>query len=229
MTIEEYQTLTGITVSTSQVALVTAQIERTRAILEDMLGFTLDEDLIDEDQLNEIGKTKVDCPFPSDSLTLDPADAIVFAYRLFPYNQNDDYLAIDPASEIHKVKLVKDGVTYLTLDADQYRAQFKNNIIKFLEQVKCWCSCFDYCKYVQLAVDATWLWDEDSLPSDLKYVWCDMITYYSDLKKDVKSETLGPHSYTKADTIPVELKERNIAVIKKYAGPNGSIKRSPTI
>ncbi len=58
-----------------------------------------------------------------------------------------------------------------------------------------------------------------------------MITFYSNLKRDIRSQTLGPHSYTKfqkADVPPQEDKE-NISVIKKYAGQHGSVKRIHTI
>lgn len=229
MTVEEYKNLTGITVSASREKLVYAQIQRTQAILENMLGYSLEFDLLDLNEYEEEGQLDDTCPCSCTDTDpdLDPADAVVFAYRLFPYNAKDRYLSIDPASSIHAVKLVKNGVTYKTLDEDDYRLDSKRGIIKFLEQCDRWCSCKLVCDCVQLAVDATWLWPEDEMPIDLQTVWADMVTYYADGKKDVRSETLGPHSYTKFDRQKPETISENMAVIQRYAGPNGTASRMP--
>ena len=230
MTIAEYETLTGINVPSSSEAFVLAQLNKSQRILESMLGFTLDPTKVNTNQYTEIGKTQSDCPCPSDSLVLDAPDAIINAYRLFSYNSKDQFLSIDPATAIHKVKLVKDGVTYLTLDADEYRGEYKNGLIKYLEQIRCWCNCQCLCKYVQLAVDADWVWPTGSnIPSDLLDILAEMGTYYSDNKNNIKSETLGSHSYTKFDNDKPEYTTENLAIIKKYAGPNGSVYRTITI
>jgi hypothetical protein len=230
MTIAQYQTLTGITVPASQVAYVEAQIRRTQRILEEMLGYTLDETLVDENQYTETGKTSSECPCPQSVGTLLAPDAVVYAYRLFPYNAKDTFLSIDPATVIHKVKLVKDSVTYRTLDADEYRGQVNRGLIKYLEQIECWCSCNCDCDGMQLAVDADWVWaDEDDIPEALLDVWADMVTTYSDPKDGIKSETLGSHSYTRFDQEKPEYQSHNLSVIKRFAGPLGSVKRTPTI
>ncbi len=231
MDLAEYQLLSGLTVTEARQSLVEAQITRTQRILEGLLGFTLDPALYDSNKYAETGKTQTDCPCPSTTLTLDDPDAVVFAYRLFPYNTKDAYLAIDPATTIHAVKLIKDGVTYKTLDLDEYRAEFKNDIIKYLQQIKKWCGCWVECPYSQLAVDATWLWGDGDIPDDLNQVWAEMVTYYSDEKKDLISETMGPHSYRKHNqtATPPEQEKHNSPVITKYAGPNGSTKRNVTV
>lgn len=225
MNISEFQTLTGISVSSADESRYTAMIRRTQRMLESILGFTLDPDLYDNNQYTESGKTTSECPCPSDTLTLDDPDAVVFAYRLYPYNRLDKFLALDPASAIHKVKLVKENVTYKTLESDEFRAHYKNGIIKYLEQIQCWCwdNC-DCCDQLQLAIDATWLWSNGNIPQDLLDIWTDMIVFYSDQKNNIKQETLGPHSYTKFDNKPPEQLSFNQAILKKYSGPNGVFK-----
>lgn len=230
MDIAKYEELTGTTVPAAKQTFFLAQIKRTQRILESMLGFTLDSALFNDNEYIELGKTKTECPCPDDNLELDPADDVVFAYRLFPYNQKDAYLAIDPATSIHKVKLVKDGVTYRTLDADEYRGEVKQGLIKFLQQIRCWCTNLTCgCSQMQLAVDATWVWDEGEIPDDLMQIWADMVTAYTDMKANIKSETLGSHSYTKFDNSYPEDYPENIAVITKYAGPHASLRRTITL
>ncbi len=232
MNIDLYEELTGSTVANSKRAFIQSRIKYTQAILEDLLGFTLDGSLYNINHYTETGKTASECPCPSDDLDLNDPDEVVFAYRLFPYNYKDKYLMIDPASEVHAVKLVKDGVTYKTFETDEYRKHYKFDLIKFLEEINCcWCTkayCEEYCKQMQLAVDATWVWASDSIPDDLNYIWVEMIDYYKDKNKDVISQTLGSHSYRKDTTAP-EQKSRNLNIIRKYAGPLGNASRIPTV
>lgn len=234
MNISKYQELTGITVDDSDTALVTAQIRRTKTILESMLGYSLDKQKASENQYEEKGKATVDCIFRGsifdvDDLDLADPDQVVGSYRLFSYNKADQFFSVDPFTKLHAVKLVfvkmgdePNGITHKTFDDGKVRVHKDGVITKYIERCKeCLCSCAcDNC--VQLAVDADWL-NEDCLPEDLLYIWADMVTYYTDCKKNIKSETLGTHSYTK-ETVdkPEELPE-SLAIIKKYAGPNGSV------
>lgn len=230
MDIAQYQTITGLTVPASKQAFVLAQIGKTQRILESMLGFTLDATLVNENQYVETGKTTFECPCPSDNMTLTDPDPVITAYRLFPYNEKDKYLSIDPATAIHAVKLVKDDVTYRTLDADDYRKQMNRGLVRFLEQIHCWCNCHFGCKQMQLAVDADWVWpDAGNIPADLLDVWAEMTTYYSDQKRSIKAETLGSHRYEKFDKEEPESFDYNQAIIKRYAGPLGSIRLTVTI
>lgn len=223
MNITEYQELSGINVASKDVDRVTATISKTQKILEGMLGYSLDTR--DTNEYDEIGKTITECPCDINLDNLSAPDSVEFAYRLFTYREDDKYLSIDPATVIYAVKLVKDGVTVKTLDSDDYRAHFKNGLIKFIERRKLWCDV--ECEFVQLAVDAEWAFEE--VPDDLSYIWADMITYYSDLNKDIKSQVLGTHSYTKFDNREPENKSENLSIIKKYAGPNGSLNRTVTV
>jgi hypothetical protein len=232
MTINEYQTITGTTVASADVTRVTAQITRAQRVLETLIGFTLDPAHVNDNQYDEIGKTAQECPCPLDLNVddLDAPDAVVKAYRTYIFNKRDGYIAIDPASTVHAVKLVKDGVTFRTLDPDEYRVEFVNGFTKYIKRCEDFCFCVtNDCYCTQLAVDATWLWDgtTSDIPDDLLQIWAEMTTFYSDLKQNIKSQTLGSHSYTKFDKTPPEKLEHNLAVIKNYAGPNGSATQNP--
>jgi len=235
MNLTKYEEITGLTVPTARQAFVTAQLNKTRRVLERLLGFTLVSASVNTNQYTETGKTQSECPCPSTTATYDDPDAVIGAYRLFPYNPKDRHLLIDPASAINKVKLVNGSVTYRTFEADEFRPNLLHGFIKSLEVVNCcWtaCNCGCNCHQVQLAVDANWLWEDagavSTIPDDLLDVWAEMTTYYSDSKKDIKSETLGPHSYSKKDSGYPEEMLANLAIIKKYAGPLGSVKRALT-
>lgn len=234
MTLEQYESLTGITVPDSQVAVVEAQLNRVKAILETMLGYTLSpDDEGDEPRLtnlyNELGISPLECSCSSvDTDNLNPADEVEYAYRLYRYNFKDKYLFVDPFTSVHKVKLVKDGVTIKVLDPDEYRVQYgRDGIAKYIEVCDdCFCVC-DCRDCVQLAVDANWCFE--TLPDDLLYVWADMVTYYANCKQDIKSESIGAHSYTKFDNVKPETIPTNVAVLQRYAGPYGSLTVTPTV
>lgn len=240
MDLSKYQELTGITVSSGRSGLVQAQIKRTKSILETMLGFTLTPDNVESNLYNELGKSRDDCACPSVSIDdedLDDPDEVVGAYRLFTFNDFDKFLHIDPFTAINKVKLVyirqgdgNNGVTLKTFDSDNVRVDIgRDGIGKYIEICRdCRCKC-DCDKCVQLAVDAEWVWKEsDKFPDDLLYVWADMVTWYVDPKKDVKSESITTHSYTKFDRTTPESEPHNLSVIQKYAGPHGSATVNPT-
>lgn len=241
MDLSTYQSLTGITVPASQQARVTAQIARTQSMLETLLGYTLSEDSVTTNLYNELGKTTNECACPSAAVEdtsnlLDP-DTVTGAYRLYDYNDLDKYLHIDPFSRINKVKLVyikqgtgTNGVTIRTFDDEEIRIDIdRDGIGKYIQMCDdCTCIC-DCVECVQLAVDAEWLWDDqDNIPLELKYLWTEMITYYSDNKKDIKSESITSHSYSKFETVSPETEPHNVAVLRRYAGPYGSVAIMPT-
>jgi len=236
MNLAEYQTLTGITVASADTARVTAMITRVQSMLETMLGFTLTTADVTTNLYNELGKTTQSCFCPSVDLeNLDPPDAVVGAYRLFSYNEYDKYFHIDPFSRINRVKLVyiqqgagDNGITIKTFSAADLRINYgREGFAKYIEHcLDCLCGC-DCQDCVQLAVDAEWLWPDD-IPTDLQYVWADMVTFYSDDKKSgIKSESIDTHSYTRFDKTPPEAEPQNLAIIKRYAGPYGSVTVMP--
>lgn len=236
MDLDKYQELTGVTVSSSEEALITSQIRRTRSMLETMLGFTLDPAKVNKNLYNELGKTQLECacPLPANADLLDPDD-VVNAYRMFRYNDLDKYFHVDPFLRVHSVKLVyveqgedSDGVTIKTFLTDEVRLSIgRDGIGKYIEHCRtcrCICSC-THC--VQIAVDADWL-NASCLTDDLLYVWTDMVTYYADCKRNIKSESIDTHSYTKFEKLVPETEPTNLAIIKRYAGPYGSVMVMPT-
>lgn len=236
MDIAKYQELTGITVPEANIALVTAQIRRTQSLLEGMLGYTLQKSKVNTNYYEEAGKTTdTDCGCGEVDGELSDPDEVVTAYRLFKHNKKDSYFPIDPFTKVNAVKLVyirmgdePNGVTLRTFESDNLRVVYKNGYGKYVQNCPdCLCDC-DCSSCVQLAVDADWLYD-DCLPSELEYLWADMVTFYSDPKNGIKSETLGPHSYTKFDGTPVESISSNLTIIRKYAGPNGSVYQTITV
>lgn len=236
MDIEKYQALTGITLDSSELAFTTAQIRKTRTTLENMLGFSLLKSKAGENQYVEEGKATVDCIFRGtiwdiDDLELTAPDEVQGSYRLFTYRKADQLFAVDPFTTLYKVKLVfikageePNGITHKTFEDGRMRVHREGSITKYIERCKeCLCSCYcDTC--VQLAVDANWL-NEDCLPEDLMYIWADMVTFSSDQKGDIKSETLGTHRYEKFERERPEFLSENMKIIQKYAGPNGSVMR----
>ena len=236
MNLTKYQELTGIVVSEADENLVNAQIRRTRGILESMLGFTLDPNKTNTNIYNEVGKVQNEYSCPNvDISELLPADDVINAYRLYNYNEFDKYFFIDPFLAVHKVKLayIKPGypdessITIKTFDNDEVRIQYgRDSVGKFIEKIKKfyfnWLSCNCSSMHVQLAVDADWMF-QDCLPEDLLYIWADMITYEVDCKKDIRSESIEGHSYTKFDRVSPVTESQNLAIIKKYAGPYGSV------
>lgn len=232
MNLEEYEKLMGITIPESKRVYMEAQIKRVQTKLESLLGFTLKASHI----YTELGKTQVECVCPDIPQTLLPADEVKGIIKIFPYNYKDKFLHIDPFLEVYTVKLGKvtenkGFVTYKTFESftKQYMSQ---GIGKYIEKCQtCFCDC-DCKDCVQLIVDADWVdfTDEESdIPDDLLYLWCDMINYYADPTKDIKSESVDGHSWSKGDIKPPEELIENKLILNKYAGPYGSITRIPTI
>jgi hypothetical protein len=207
-------------------------------MLETMLGFTLGPSAsVTQNVYNELGISEQDCFCPSvDIENLLPPDPVIGAYRLFRYNENDKFFHIDPASTIYKTKLVfikegtgDNGITLKTFEADEVRMQYNNNEwVKYIEHcINCLCTC-ECNECVQLAVDADWLWaNTTDIPDELLYIWVDMITYYSDLKNKIKSESIDTHSYSRDTLERPEVNAYNLSVIRKYAGPYGSAATMP--
>lgn len=223
MTIEEYTQLTGITPTNE--ALLTARIAKTQAILELLLGYTLDPEKVMDNHYVELGKTEAACScWDINEAALQPPDEVMGAYRLFPYSSEDSYLAIDPASSVYAVKLVHNNITVKTLDPDDYCVIYKNGVAKYIEQRTWFCSCQQPCGCSQLAVDAEWLWVED-WPAALLDLWAEMINFYI-IDRNIKSESLGSHSYTLSDSSSApETTSVATFLLQQYAGPLGLMQR----
>lgn len=230
MTLAEFQTLTGITVASGDQTRYTAEIARARRKLETLLGYTLDPNQRLTNYYDELGKTTSDysCPIV-DTDELDPPDAVIHGYRLFNYRTDDPYLAVDPYLTLNKVKLVyirpggiPNGVTVKTFDDDYVSSQYLTTWSKYLhEYPRYWYrwACA-HSHRLLLAVDADWAFA--TIPDELNDVWADMVTYYANDSRDLKSESILTHSYTKFDREFPEFTSNSLTVISKYAGSNGT-------
>lgn len=232
MELTDLKQITGIDCMTNA-AWYTASIQKARLFIEGLLGYTLTPLKVDTNFYNELGKmTTEGGDYTTENLTA--PDPVVYAYRLYRYNKHDRFFLIDPATEIHAVKLVRNNVTMLTLDPDNYRVHSENGFIKSIEKCSdCYwsCMCYPYaCQCRQLAVDATWLWPTYALiPDDMKQIWADAALYYADTKRGIRSESLGPHSYSKFGESTPYTDIFTQSTIKKYMGGNGSLIHSITI
>lgn len=215
---QRYSELTGFAINSANQARIYAAIDRTQSILEDLLGYTLDADERSENQLDGVVPT--------------------FAYRIFPVRINDRYNHIDPCTEIHTIKVLKNGTVEDTLTSDQWSSKKDRGYIKYFTINQAQVLNVDWYPFSRLAVcnddeyefavDAEFVFADNAFPNDLMGVWADMISFYSKMKKDIKSETLGSHSYTRFDEKEPEQEDQNVRIIRRYAGPRGHIMRNNT-
>lgn len=228
-----YQKLTGEILTDAQATRFTAVEEVARRQLEEMLGWPLNPTDWDN-QYVERGKSRSTYCSPEilDD-DLDAPDAVVGKYRLFPVRHSDRILVIDPATEIHSIKFVISDVTCETLEADEYHTVTTPGLVPFIKQVrlnKCWadynCACSN--GRVQVAVDAEWAFalngDDVTLPLSLQFVLADIVKGLLDTKADIQSENITSYSYRKF--APQDVGVKHQATLLKYAGPNGTAKRS---
>lgn len=233
MNLEKFQALTGITVPESKKAFYEAQIRRVQNKMETLLGFTLEPQAL----YRELGKAQNEwsCSSTPEPSQLLPADGVKGIIKLFPYNKKDKFLHIDPFHDVYSAKLVKVSsdkgfITYKIFD--NMAKQFKNGGIgNYLERCpKCHCNC-ECNDCLQLAVDADWVdfSEDEEIPNELLYLWADMVIYYADPYRNIKSESVEGHSWSKGNiTAPEESVESKL-LLSKYAGPYGSVKKVPTI
>lgn len=234
MDLSLYIKLTGNTIPASQYARYRALIRRVQARLETILGWSFTPEVL----YQEKGKTQNGCVCPDIPESLLPADEVKGIIKVFPYNSSDKFLHVDPFLDVYNVKLVRvlenrEFITYKTFDL--VTKQYMNNGVgKYIEKCDtCYCDC-DCRDCVQLAVDGDWLKaseesGEPNLPLDLLYLLCDMVDYYADPTHDIKSESVDGHSWSKGDVKAPEESSSALLVLKKYAGPFGTIQRIPTI
>lgn len=234
MNLSEYTTLTGLTVASSDHTRVTAELARSQRKIESLLGYTLTPANRNTNFYNELGKTESDysCPIV-DTGELEAPDAVVNGYRLFPYNPEDTFLAVDPFTTLNKVKLVyirpgaaPNGVTVKTFDEDYISSQKVGTWSKYLyEYPRYWYRW--HCAHTHqllLAVDANWAFE--TVPEELNELVADFTTYYSDDTRDLKSESILTHSYTRKEKADPSSLSSTSRIIAKYAGPNGTAYRT---
>ena len=233
MNLEKYEKLMGMTIPDGKKVYYEAQIKRVQTKLESLLGYTLKASHI----YTELGKSQRECVCPDiPQSNLLPPDEVKGIIKVFPYNSKDKFLHIDPFLDVYNVKLgkvteEKKFITFKTFET--YTKHFMSQGVgKYIEKCEtCFCDC-DCKDCVQLIVDADWVdfTDEKSdIPDDLLYLWCDMINYWADPDKDIKSESVDGHSWSRGDIKAPEEMIENKLILEKYAGPYGSIVRIPTI
>ena len=234
MDIATYILLTGKTIPSTKIAYYEAIIKRVQVKLETILGWSFTPQVL----YKEIGKTQNGCVCSNIPETLLPADEVKGIIKIFPFNRNDKYLQTDPFYDVYSAKLVRvfenrDFVTLKTFEniSKQYMSQ---GIGKYLEKCKtCFCDC--ECKdCVLLAVDGDWVREseesgEQGLPIDLLYLWCDMVDFYGDPEKDIKSESVDGHSWSKGDVVAPEESAEAKLLLARYAGPYGTVPKIPTL
>lgn len=235
-----YTNLTGKTVDNE--ARFNVQVKLAKQRLERMLGWPLVSSKWD-DQYLEIGKSRSECACSNvDPSELDDADTVQGSTRLYRWNPADRYIAVAPLTNVYAVKLVDAGpepgetagITYLTLDTDDYKVQWINGNPTYARYIKlvdndCWIGCNNLrgccSQRYQLAIDADWGFG--CIPLDLQAIWAEMVSYQLDCKRDIKSESITSHSYNKFDNRdPLTLYS---ADIRAFAGPNGTLNRMPSV
>lgn len=236
MNLEKYTELTGNTVPASQEARYNAAIRRTKSRLETMLGFTLKP----KNLYTEKGKVQFEGYIPIEDFTvLLPADEEEGVYKLFPYNEADQYFHVDPFKNVYKVKLVvpTDDHEFITItDLDNVVPEMgRDGIGKYIARHWEWFTWQWYRTWryryastgsrgLQLAVDADWV---NCYPDDILYLWVDMIDHEVDPNRLIKSESVDGHSWSKADTSAPEARPENKLLLQRYAGPHSSVVRNP--
>lgn len=245
MTIAEYQTLTGTTVSDADTARITAIIARSESRLEALLGYSLSK----QKKWSELGKVQYSglVPYPSLPLSDDTINNLIAPddqdgdIQLFNFNTSDTHLRINPAKEVYRAKIV------LPVNSDEFITIYQfNNLTPYLNSASLvtalsrnttwftwdWWTSLSYGEKsnLMLAVEAKYVnvCDVDKY-SDLAYLLADMVTYYSNpnysLMGNIRSESIDSHSYSRAstganpDSAAPEGQITSRRIIEKYAGP----------
>lgn len=240
MDLETYKELTGQEVPASKEAKLKATIRRTKSYIESMLGYSLTP----KNLYTEAGKTRFEgyLPIITEDMNLLEPDEEEGIYKLFPYNEVDKYLHVDPFTNMYKVKLVTpyiDGEFITVADLDNVvPAVGRDGISKYIERHWEWFTWEWYRTWrysytsvndtgLMLAVDADWV---TCYPDDLMYLWADMIEYKMNPNSEYSSESVDGHSWsrTKESQESPEKSSEAKKILTRYAGPYGKITRIPT-
>lgn len=251
MTIAEYQTLTGTTVSEADTAKINAIIRKSEAKLGSLLGYTLSK----QKDWTELGKVQLNgvMPFPSlpvgDEVlnNLSAADDQEGNIQLFNFDELDKHIKINPAKTVYRAKIVLpiNDTEFVTIYDLENVTPYLNSagLVTALTRYDTW---FNWTWWgtlllsdksgLMIAVDADFVnvCDVDKYP-DLAYLLADMVTYYADpsysLMGNIRSESIDSHSYSRASTgtTPELMAPQGQAdakqIIAKYAGPGAFRKR----
>jgi len=250
VTIEQYEQLTGNTVSDEDENMVLAAIARAIVELESALGYSLTPQT---NIYSELGKTHYNgysfgqtLPVPQNVIdNLLPADEPIGDLMVFPLELKDKFALVQPFDTAYRAKLVLvlDDESFITLDdlhgaVPQYNG---NGWGKWIEiDVPGW--SYDptviatfttlfadgHPKQIKfaLALDA----DYHDVMSDpaIQYLIADMVDYRLDSNNsaamgNITSESVDGHSWSKTDkpVTPISSSD-HVATVALYAGPKGA-------
>lgn len=249
MTIEQYEALTGQTVSEADTPRIEALITRATRELETALGYSLEPD---SNIYSELGKVQYSWPFPRQTLpptaemmeNLLPPREPVGEYKVFPLELKDKHALVQPFDTVHsaKIVLVTEKGKFITLvDLTSAIPQYNSSGWgKWIEiDVPYWTAdptaLFEFTSmYAQghpkqakfaLAVDADYT-DITALP-DMQYLITDMVQYSFDpnnsiVMSNVTSESVDGHSWSKRESskAPIDSDDYK-GMIALFAGPYG--------
>lgn len=247
MTIEQYETLTGQTVTPDEEPMVLAMIARATRELESALGYSLTPQT---NIYSELGKTKYNWPFPRQTLpvtqqmmdNLLPADLPIGEVKVFPLELKDKHVLVQPFDTVHRAKIVlvteKDKfitLVDLTSAIPQYNSRGWGKWIEI--DVPYWTAdptaLFNFTSmYAQghpkqakfaLAIDADFT-NVAEIP-ELQYLLADMVQYRLDpnnsaAMSNITSESVDGHSWSKGENskTPYDSDESK-SLISQFAGP----------
>lgn len=245
MTIAEYQTLTGTTVSEADTPRVTAAIRKAEVKLEGLLGYSLSK----QKKWTELGKVRFNglTPFPSLPVSdealanVTPADDQTGDIQLFNLDSLDTHIRINPAREVYRAKIVLpvNQDEFITIYDLENATPYLNSagLVTAITRYQTWFTWTWWNSLIwtdrnnlMLAVDAEYVNCVDSKRyPDLAYLLADMVTYYSDINYsimgNIRQESIDSHSYSRAstgstpDSAAPEGQSTSKRIIEKYAGP----------
>ena len=245
MTIAEYQTLTGTTVSEADAPRVNAAIRKSEVKLEGLLGYSLSK----QKTWTELGKVQYSglTPFPSLPVSddvianLSPADTQTGDIQLFNFDELDTHIRINPAKEVYRAKIVLpvNENEFITIYDLENATPYLNEagLVVAISRYYAWFTwtwwgslLWPDKSNLMLAVDAEYVNCIDSKRyPDLAYLLADMVTYYSDpnysVMGNIRQESIDSHSYSRAstgstpDSAAPEGQSTSKRIIEKYAGP----------
>ena len=256
MEIEDFEELTGVTLTDAQRDQYDTVMNKALKRFQRLLGW----ELRSADNYEEVGQY-LSASFlidqrviqeMADDNTLDEylqePDELINTWRLYPYYDVNTNLRIDPATAIHRVKLVypliEEEDQFITVcNLTKYiplvgKSVGRTNYITYIKKLadapgECPCRWMESGNPM-LAVDAEWL--SRKYPDELAYILADAIIYEyqnpikftADANRKLKTytESVDGHSISKGYADDAGLNssdplknEDNLSVIRDYIGP----------
>lgn len=245
MTLAEYQTLTGNTVSETDAPRMKAILRRAETRLGSLLGYPLSR----QKNWTELGKVQYSdytlTPFlpvgDEPIVGLLPADDQSGDIQLFNYDELDKHIRINPAKEIYRVKVVLpvNEDEFVTVYEMERGLPYLNNAGLVVAITRhdnwfnwTWWNSLSWSERsnLMLAVEADYVnvCDPNKHP-DLAYLLADMVDYYGhkdySVMGNIRSESIDSHSYSRAstgstsDSASPQGQPSSKKIIEAYAGP----------